>query len=174
MIYVQWLPHAHNAVCMSLRPNKAQTLMCLYIELLAMEPYYRCSHTPWLLNGNHITWYLKQLSNNNQFDFTLDHWRRKQLAGSNQSDFPHNHWRWTKYDVLNLSLLQCFRLWLCTFTLAVSVGAVLLLPLSIIANEVLHLYPKSYYVKWLNSSLIHGRFILNSFEIPPSSMVGLC
>ncbi|XP_033729212.1 limb region 1 protein homolog isoform X2 [Pecten maximus] len=47
-------------------------------------------------------------------------------------------------------------LWLCTFTLSVSVGAVLLLPISIISNEVLHHYPKSYYVKWLNSSLIHG------------------
>ncbi|VDH92944.1 Hypothetical predicted protein, partial [Mytilus galloprovincialis] len=47
-------------------------------------------------------------------------------------------------------------LWLCTFTLAVSAGAALLLPISIVSNEVLLLYPKSYYVKWLNSSLIHG------------------
>lgn len=47
-------------------------------------------------------------------------------------------------------------LWLCTFTLAVSAGAVLLLPISIISNEVLLLHPHSYYVKWLNSSLIHG------------------
>lgn len=47
-------------------------------------------------------------------------------------------------------------LWLCTFTLAVSAGAVLLLPISIISNEVLLAYPNSYYVKWLNSSLIHG------------------
>lgn len=46
--------------------------------------------------------------------------------------------------------------WLCTFSLAVSIGAVLLLPFSIISNEVLILYPKSYYVKWLNSSLIQG------------------
>ncbi|KAK3105671.1 hypothetical protein FSP39_003026 [Pinctada imbricata] len=45
-------------------------------------------------------------------------------------------------------------LWLCTFTLSVSAGAILLLPISIISNEVLLLYPKSYYVKWLNSSLI--------------------
>ena len=51
-----------------------------------------------------------------------------------------------------------FRLWLCTYTLAVSAGAVLLLPISIISNEVLLAYPNSYYVKWLNSSLIHGRF----------------
>jgi hypothetical protein len=48
-------------------------------------------------------------------------------------------------------------LWLCTFTLAVSAGAVLLLPISIVSNEVLLLHPHSYYVKWLNSSLIHGK-----------------
>ncbi|XP_014788146.1 limb region 1 protein homolog isoform X1 [Octopus bimaculoides] len=44
---------------------------------------------------------------------------------------------------------------LCTLTLAISFGAVLLLPISIVSNEVLLLYPDSYYVKWLNSSLIH-------------------
>lgn len=49
-------------------------------------------------------------------------------------------------------------LWLCTFSLSVAVGAALLLPLSILSNEVLILYPKSYYVKWLNSSLIQGKF----------------
>ncbi|XP_058838567.1 protein Lilipod [Topomyia yanbarensis] len=47
-------------------------------------------------------------------------------------------------------------LWLCTFSLAVAVGAALLLPISIASNEVLILYPNSYYVKWLNSSLIQG------------------
>ncbi|KAL3835916.1 hypothetical protein ACJMK2_021377 [Sinanodonta woodiana] len=47
-------------------------------------------------------------------------------------------------------------LWMCTFTLSVSVGSVLLLPISIISNEVLLHNPNSYYVKWLNSSLIHG------------------
>ncbi|WAR05249.1 LMBR1-like protein, partial [Mya arenaria] len=46
-------------------------------------------------------------------------------------------------------------LWLCTFTLAVSVGAVLLLPISILSNEVLLNHPHSYYVQWLNTSLIH-------------------
>ena len=50
----------------------------------------------------------------------------------------------------------CFSLWLCTFTLAVSGGAVLLLPMSIVANEALHSFPNSYYLKWVNSSLIHG------------------
>ncbi|XP_053689368.1 protein Lilipod [Sabethes cyaneus] len=47
-------------------------------------------------------------------------------------------------------------LWLCTFSLAVALGAALLLPISIASNEVLLLYPSSYYVKWLNSSLIQG------------------
>ncbi|KAG9340249.1 hypothetical protein JZ751_021690, partial [Albula glossodonta] len=47
-------------------------------------------------------------------------------------------------------------LWLCTFTLSVSVGAVLLLPLSILSNEVLLSFPQSYYMQWLNGSLIHA------------------
>jgi hypothetical protein len=38
----------------------------------------------------------------------------------------------------------------------VSIGAVLLLPISIAANEALLMFPKSYYLQWLNSSLIHG------------------
>lgn len=46
--------------------------------------------------------------------------------------------------------------WLCTFALAVTVGSLLLLPISIVSNEVLLIYPDSYYVKWLNSSLIQG------------------
>ena len=46
--------------------------------------------------------------------------------------------------------------WLCTFTLATCFGAVLLLPMSIIANEVIIITPHSFYWKWLNSSLIHG------------------
>lgn len=50
------------------------------------------------------------------------------------------------------------RLWICTFTLAVSGGAVLLLPISIVANELLVMSPKSYYLKWVNSSLIHGQY----------------
>ncbi|XP_012684843.2 limb region 1 homolog-like protein [Clupea harengus] len=47
-------------------------------------------------------------------------------------------------------------LWLCTFSLSVSVGAVLLLPIAILSNEVLLTFPQSYYVQWLNGSLIHG------------------
>lgn len=47
-------------------------------------------------------------------------------------------------------------IWLCTFTLATCFGAVLLLPMSIVANEVIIFTPQSYYWKWLNSSLLHG------------------
>ncbi|KAI5612193.1 limb region 1-like-like protein [Silurus asotus] len=47
-------------------------------------------------------------------------------------------------------------LWLCTFTLSVAVGAVLLLPISILSNEVLLMFPHNYYMQWLNGSLIHG------------------
>nr|XP_033964381.1 limb region 1 protein homolog [Pseudochaenichthys georgianus] len=48
-------------------------------------------------------------------------------------------------------------LYLCTFTLAVSGGAVFLLPFSIISNEILLSFPKNYYIQWLNGSLIHGQ-----------------
>lgn len=52
------------------------------------------------------------------------------------------------------------RLELCTFTLAVALGAVLLLPFSIISNEVLLSLPRNYYIQWLNGSLIHGMWLL--------------
>uniref|UniRef100_A0A672YDR8 Limb development membrane protein 1 like n=1 Tax=Sphaeramia orbicularis TaxID=375764 RepID=A0A672YDR8_9TELE len=56
----------------------------------------------------------------------------------------------------SLSLFSSPRLWLCTFTLSVAVCAVLLLPISILSNEVLLAFPHSYYMQWLNGSLIHG------------------
>lgn len=60
---------------------------------------------------------------------------------------------------VRLNTDSCFslsRLWLCTFTLSVAVCAVLLLPISILSNEVLLTFPHSYYMQWLNGSLIHG------------------
>ncbi|NXW02245.1 LMBR1 protein, partial [Fregetta grallaria] len=53
-------------------------------------------------------------------------------------------------------------LFLSTFTLAVSAGAVLLLPFSIISNEILLSFPQNYYIQWLNGSLIHGLWNLAS------------
>ncbi|XP_054621205.1 limb region 1 protein homolog isoform X3 [Dunckerocampus dactyliophorus] len=41
-------------------------------------------------------------------------------------------------------------------------GAVFLLPFSIISNEILLSFPKSYYIQWLNGSLIHGLWNLVS------------
>lgn len=44
----------------------------------------------------------------------------------------------------------------CIFSFAVAIGSAFLLPISIISNEVLLLYPSSFYIQWLNSSLIQG------------------
>lgn len=49
------------------------------------------------------------------------------------------------------------RIWICTFALATCFGAVLLLPMSIIAAELIKITPQSIYWKWLNSSLLHGK-----------------
>ncbi|XP_045435766.1 limb region 1 protein homolog isoform X8 [Pipistrellus kuhlii] len=60
------------------------------------------------------------------------------------------------------AIVNRISLFLCTFTLAVSAGAVLLLPFSIISNEILLSFPHSYYIQWLNGSLIHGLWNLAS------------
>lgn len=63
------------------------------------------------------------------------------------------------YFFLFVYVLSFFlSMYLCTFTLAVSGGAVLLLPFSIISNEILLSLPKNYYIQWLNGSLIHGQY----------------
>ena len=49
-------------------------------------------------------------------------------------------------------------IYLCSFTLSVSLAAGLLLPASIIGREVLRLLPNVYYVKWINGKLIRGQF----------------
>ncbi|XP_074096427.1 LMBR1-like protein lilipod isoform X2 [Cotesia typhae] len=54
------------------------------------------------------------------------------------------------------AIVHKISLWLCTAVFAVSVGATLLLPISIISNEVLIIYPDSQYIQWLNTSLIQG------------------
>lgn len=60
------------------------------------------------------------------------------------------------------AIVNRISLFLCTFTLAVSAGAVLLLPFSIISNEILLSFPQNYYMQWLNGSLIHGLWNLAS------------
>lgn len=66
------------------------------------------------------------------------------------------HTDFTAVDDEEDAAVNRIALWLCTFTLAVSLGAVLLLPFSIISNEVLLSFPQNYYIQWLNGSLIHG------------------
>lgn len=73
-----------------------------------------------------------------------------------------------KPKMLSWTLINCknhFSLWLCTLSLAVAVGAALLLPFSIASNEVLLLYPNSYYVKWLNISLVQGTYSSTSWRL---------
>ncbi|XP_044942221.1 limb region 1 protein homolog isoform X2 [Mustela lutreola] len=60
------------------------------------------------------------------------------------------------------AIVNRISLCLSTFTLAVSAGAVLLLPFSIISNEILLSFPQNYYIQWLNGSLIHGLWNLAS------------
>ena len=51
-------------------------------------------------------------------------------------------------------LLSSFSVWMCSCSLAVSIGAVTLLPFSVFGYEVSLSYPDNYYLKWLNWSLI--------------------
>ncbi|XP_016094533.1 limb region 1 protein homolog [Sinocyclocheilus grahami] len=60
------------------------------------------------------------------------------------------------------AIVNRISMYLCTFTLAVSGGAVLLLPFSIISYEIVLSLPKNYYIQWLNGSLIHGLWNLVS------------
>ena len=61
---------------------------------------------------------------------------------------------------------------LCKFSVAVSCGAVFLLPISIFGNEILFRFPDSYYVKWLNLSLLHTLWNL-VFVLSNLSLFGL-
>ncbi|CAL4141277.1 unnamed protein product, partial [Meganyctiphanes norvegica] len=65
---------------------------------------------------------------------------------------PHRH----HIDDDDEAIVDRIALWLCTFSLSVSLGAILLLPISIIGNEVLTIYQDSLYVQWINLSLIQG------------------
>ena len=48
---------------------------------------------------------------------------------------------------------------ICAVTITLSVIMVLMLPLSIIANEILILFPDCYYVQWINAGLLHNFFV---------------
>ncbi|CAH8848551.1 unnamed protein product [Trichobilharzia szidati] len=49
---------------------------------------------------------------------------------------------------------------MCTFTLTIGLTSYSLLPLTIITNEILVIFPQSYYVQWLNSELIQDLILL--------------
>ncbi|GMS91005.1 hypothetical protein PENTCL1PPCAC_13180, partial [Pristionchus entomophagus] len=46
--------------------------------------------------------------------------------------------------------------WMCTVSLAGSIGCILLLPFSVLGAELLQRYPSSYYLQWLSWSLLHS------------------
>ncbi|GMR44230.1 hypothetical protein PMAYCL1PPCAC_14425, partial [Pristionchus mayeri] len=46
--------------------------------------------------------------------------------------------------------------WMCTTSLAGSIGCILLLPFSVLGAELLQRYPSSYYLQWLSWSLLHS------------------
>jgi len=50
-----------------------------------------------------------------------------------------------------------YRVAMCTFSLASSFAAILLLPGSVIGNEIIHLHSGNYYVQWLTNSLVQGQ-----------------
>ncbi|KRX49376.1 Limb region 1 -like protein [Trichinella murrelli] len=64
--------------------------------------------------------------------------------------------------------------WICIFSTAVSLSAILLVPFSIFSNEILLLYSKNYYIQWLSSSLLKSMFFLtNLLENLKQNLVGL-
>ncbi len=89
--------------------------------------------------------------------FFLTFWRRRR----ERDDELFAPFSWEDEMVYKVSFA------ICAFSLAVSAGAALLLPISTISNEVLHRYPDSWYIKWLNGSLIQGIwnliFLLSNF-----------
>lgn len=52
------------------------------------------------------------------------------------------------------ALVYRISLWMCTFSLAISLGSASLLPFSVVTNEILILYPDNYYTQWLNEDLV--------------------
>ncbi|KAE9415168.1 hypothetical protein Angca_009382, partial [Angiostrongylus cantonensis] len=46
--------------------------------------------------------------------------------------------------------------WICSASLAISIGSVALLPFSVLSSELLHRYPDNYYLQWMSWSLINS------------------
>ncbi|KAJ1368354.1 hypothetical protein KIN20_029473 [Parelaphostrongylus tenuis] len=45
--------------------------------------------------------------------------------------------------------------WICSASLAISIGSVALLPFSVLSSELLHRYPDNYYLQWMSWPLIN-------------------
>lgn len=52
------------------------------------------------------------------------------------------------------ALVYRISLWMCTFSLAISLGSASLLPFSVVTNEILIHYPDNFYTQWLNEDLV--------------------
>ena len=63
-----------------------------------------------------------------------------------------------------------FRVAMCTFSLASSFAAILLLPGSVIGNEVIHLHSDNYYFKWLTNSLVQGMLSVHITRLSSTSI----
>ncbi|VDL79890.1 unnamed protein product [Nippostrongylus brasiliensis] len=46
--------------------------------------------------------------------------------------------------------------WMCTASLAISIGSIALLPFSVVSSELLQRYPDNYYLQWMSWSLINN------------------
>ncbi|WKY02834.1 hypothetical protein Q1695_016264 [Nippostrongylus brasiliensis] len=46
--------------------------------------------------------------------------------------------------------------WMCTASLAISIGSIALLPFSVVSSELLQRYPDNYYLQWMSWSLINS------------------
>ncbi|VDO09809.1 unnamed protein product [Haemonchus placei] len=46
--------------------------------------------------------------------------------------------------------------WMCSASLAVSIGSIALLPFSVVSSELLQRYPDNYYLQWMSWSLINS------------------
>ncbi|VDM18476.1 unnamed protein product [Hydatigera taeniaeformis] len=55
--------------------------------------------------------------------------------------------------------VHSFVMGICTATMALSIIMLFMLPLSILANEVLILFPDCYYVQWISAGLLHTFFV---------------
>lgn len=79
------------------------------------------------------------------FFFTLAHLILQYFLSKSESESKSSRADKIAYQIV---------LGICTFTLTIGFIACSLLPFSIVANEILVLFPHSYYIQWLNTDLV--------------------